>query len=128
MTELKPGLQATETITVDNTNTAKTMGSGSLDVFATPSMVALMEKAACSAIKEFLDPSDTSVGISLNITHDSATLLGKTVTATAKLTEVDGKKLTFAVSAKDDYGNIGKGTHQRFIVNVEKFINKLKNK
>lgn len=126
--DLKLGLKASESIIVNETNIARTMGSGSLDVFATPSMVALMEKAACSAINAYLSKEETSVGISLNITHDAATLPAKEVTATAELTKIEGKKLTFVVMAKDSYGTIGKGVHERFIVNIDKFIEKLKNK
>ncbi len=128
MTEIKIGLTATAIETVLYTNVASALGSGNLSVYATPSMVALMEKAACNAINPYLESDSSSVGISMNITHDSATLPGKIITATAELVEIDGRKLTFKVSAQDEYGIVGKGTHQRFIINKDKFMAKLKNK
>lgn len=123
--ELKPGLTGTAETVVRETNTALAMGSGSLHVFATPSMVALMEQAACNAVAACLDEESTSVGTLVNITHDAATALGKKVTATATLVEVQGRKLVFEVTAADEDKQIGKGTHERFIVNKEKFMAKL---
>ena len=103
--ELKPGLTGTAETVVRETNTALAMGSGSLHVFATPSMIALMTL--------------------VNITHDAATGMGKKVTATATLTAVKGRKLVFEITAADEDKQIGKGTHERFIVNKEKFMAKL---
>ncbi len=123
--ELKPGLTGTAETVVRETNTALAMGSGSLHVFATPSMIALMEQAACNAVAACLDEESTSVGTLVNITHDAATALGKKVTATATLVEVQGRKLVFEVTAADEDKQIGKGTHERFIVNKEKFMAKL---
>lgn len=123
--ELKPGLTGTAETVVHETNTALAMGSGSLHVFATPSMIALMEQAACNAVAACLDEESTSVGTLVNITHDAATGMGKTVTATATLVEVQGRKLVFEVTAADEDKQIGKGTHERFIVNKEKFMTKL---
>lgn len=123
--ELKPGLTGTAKTVVRETNTALAMGSGSLHVFATPSMIALMEQAACNAVAACLDEESTSVGTLVNITHDAATALGKKVTATATLVEVQGRKLVFEVTAADEDKQIGKGTHERFIVNKEKFMAKL---
>jgi fluoroacetyl-CoA thioesterase len=128
MTEIKIGLTATAIETVLYTNIASALGSGNLSVYATPAMVALMEKAACNILNPYLESDSSSVGVSMDITHDAATLPGKIITATAELVEVDGRKLTFKVSAQDEYGIIGKGIHRRFIVNKEKFITKLKNK
>ena len=107
--ELKPGLTGTAETVVRETNTALAMGSGSLHVFAT----------AC------LDEESTSVGTLVNITHDAATGMGKKVTATATLTAVEGRKLVFEITAADEDKQIGKGTHERFIVNKEKFMAKL---
>lgn len=123
--ELKPGLTGTAETVVRETNTALAMGSGSLHVFATPCMIALMEQAACNAVASCLDEESTSVGTLVNITHDAATAPGKKVTATATLVEVEGRKLVFEVTAADEDKQIGKGTHERFIVNKEKFMAKL---
>lgn len=123
--ELKPGLAGTAETIVRETNTALAMGSGSLHVFATPSMIALMEQAACNAVAACLDEESTSVGTLVNITHDAATSMGKKVTAKATLTAVEGRKLVFEITAADEDKLIGKGTHERFIVNKEKFMAKL---
>ena len=123
--ELKPGLAGTAETVVRETNTALAMGSGSLHVFATPSMIALMEQAACNAVAACLDEESTSVGTLVNITHDAATGMGKKVTVTATLTAVEGRKLVFEITAADEDKQIGKGTHERFIVNKEKFMAKL---
>lgn len=122
---LQENLIGTATVKVTEANTAATMKSGSLTVFATPAMCALMEEAACAAVNTHLEVDSGTVGISLNITHDRATALNDTVTATATLTKIDGRKLTFSVEAKDSEGIIGKGTHERFIINNEKFMSKV---
>lgn len=122
---LQPGLTGAAVTTVTDVNTAAAMKSGSLKVFATPSMCALMEEAACAAVNGHLEKGSGTVGVSLNITHDRATALGDTVTATATLTAVEGRKLTFSVEAKDSKGVIGQGSHQRFIINNEKFMAKV---
>ena len=124
MTKLHTGLTGTANVTVTEANIAATMKSGSLAVFAT-AMCALMEEAACAAVNAHLEEGSGTVGISLNITHDRATAMGDSVTATAKLTAVDGRKLTFEVSAADSKGVIGKGTHERFIIDNEKFMAKV---
>lgn len=123
--ELKPGLTGTAETVVRETNTALSMGSGSLHVFATPGMIALMEQAACNAVAVCLDEESTSVGTLVNVTHDAATGMGKAVTATATLVEVQGRKLVFEITAADEDKQIGKGTHERFIINKEKFMAKL---
>ena len=125
MSDLTTGLTGTATTTVTTANIAATMKSGSLAVFATPAMCALMEEAACAAVNAHLEEGSGTVGISLTITHDRATAMNDKVTATAKLTAIDGRKLTFEVSAADSKGNIGKGTHERFIINNEKFMAKV---
>ncbi len=124
MTKLHTGLTGTANVTVTEANIAATMKSGSLAV-ATPAMCALMEEAACAAVNAHLEKGSGTVGISLNITHDRATAMGDSITATAKLTAVDGRKLTFEVSAADSKGVIGKGTHERFIIDNEKFMAKV---
>ncbi len=123
--ELKAGLVGRAEQKVTAAVTAVAMGSGSLAVYATPAMCALMEKAACAAIAPCLGEGETSVGISLHITHDRASGLGSKVTATATLVEVDGRKLSYKVEAADEQGPIGSGQHQRFLVNAAKFLAKL---
>lgn len=125
MSKLIPGLTGSASVAASTANSAATMKSGSLAVFATPAMCALMEEAACAAINAKLEAGSGTVGISLNITHDRATKLGDTVTATATLTAVDGRKLTFEVQAEDSKGVIGKGSHERFVINNEKFMAKV---
>ncbi len=121
---IEKGLKGTAEIAVDSFNTAKSMGSGSLEVFATPSMVALMEKAAVNAVAEFLSDNETTVGTLINTEHISATPVNMTVTAEAEVTEVNGREIVFSVTARDEAGIIGRGTHKRFIVNAEKFMKK----
>jgi len=109
---------------VEREDTAKEVGSGSLLVYATPCMVALMEGAACEAIEEALGDDKTTVGIGLNIEHISATPVGMDVRAEATVTEIDGKVVTFEVRAFDEAGEIGKGTHKRVIVATQKFLDR----
>lgn len=122
---LNAGLIGIATTIVTEANIAATMKSGSLAVFATPAMCALMEEAACAAVNAHLEAGSGTVGISLSITHDRATAMNDTVIATATLTTVEGRKLVFSVEAKDSKGIIGKGTHERFIINNEKFMAKV---
>ena len=124
--KLEKGLSATATTTVTAANTALVMGSGDLEVFATPSMVALMEHAAMTAVAPALPEGSTTVGAEMNTTHIKPSGLGASVTATAILTEVDGRKLTFNVGARDAEGLIGEGIHIRYIVDREKFMAKVK--
>jgi predicted thioesterase len=100
------------------------MGSGELEVYATPAMVALMEKAAWTSVAPHLDEGQGTVGVSMNIKHLSATPLGMTVTAKSTLTAIDRRKLTFTVEAFDESGKIGEGTHERFIVDNRSFQEK----
>ena len=125
MKELRIGAAAQVSEMVLHTNTAAAMGSGSLDVYATPALVALMEKAACAIVDSCLDDETTSVGISLSISHDAPTAVGRMVTAKAVLVGVDGRKLSFKVTASDEHGIIGQGSHERFLVKKEKFMAKL---
>jgi len=117
-------IKATVTELVTDKNTAITVGSGSLTVYATPAMLALMEKAACEAIKLLLNEGETTVGTSLNVAHVAATPVGMTVSATAELLERDGRKFIFKVTASDEIGIIGEGTHERFCVLSQKFTDK----
>ena len=122
--EIKHGLKHTVTELVTTKNTAKTMGSGSMEVYATPAMTCLMEKAAAEAVEALLCDGWTTVGISLNIQHKAATPIGLSVRAEAEVTAADGRKITFAVRAFDEQGEIGCGVHERFAVMKEKFMAK----
>ena len=122
--EITVGMKAEVSTLVEREDTASEVGSGSLLVYATPCMVALMEGAACEAIEEALSDSQTTVGIELNIQHLSATPVGLEVRAEAEVTAVEGKIITFSVTAYDEAGEIGKGTHKRAIVNSQKFLEK----
>ena len=122
---LKAGLTYTSKVVVDSDNCASAVGSGGLNVFATPSMVALMENAAMNAVAPVLPEGSTTVGTEINTTHIKPTALGDEVEATATLMHVEGRKLSFAVEARDTKGIIGRGTHVRFVVDVERFLAKL---
>lgn len=122
---IEVNLTGNASVSVSSANTAAAMKSGSLAVFATPAMCALMEEAACAAVAAHLEEDSGTVGISLNITHDRATKLGDTVTATATVTAVEGRKITYTVEACDSKGIIGKGTHERFLIDNEKFMAKV---
>lgn len=122
--EITVGMKAEVSTLVEREDTALEVGSGSLLVYATPCMVALMEGAACEAIAEALSENVTSVGTELNIQHTSATPAGLEVRAEAEVTAVDGKVITFQVRAFDEAGEIGKGTHKRVIVSTQKFLDK----
>ena len=120
--EIIVGMKGEVSTLVEREDTAKEVGSGSLLVYATPCMVALMEGAACEAIEEALDDTRTTVGTELNIQHLSATPVGLEVRAEAVVTAVDGKVITFEVKAYDEAGEIGKGIHKRVIVPTHKFL------
>lgn len=123
---METGLSFTSNLKVEKQYTALEMGSGDLEVLATPTMVALMENAAMKAVANDLSEEETTVGGMMNTTHIKPSAIGEEVSATAVLVEVEGKKLTFSVEAKDSKGNvIGQGTHIRFIVNRERFLSKL---
>lgn len=119
------GLKYESTTVVSAANTAATLGSGDMDVFATPAMVALMENAAMLAVKDHLPEGSATVGTQISTSHLKASPLGASITASAELIEVDGRRLTFAVKAWDEKGTIGEGTHTRFVVDRERFLSKL---
>lgn len=118
------GMKARVEDVVVQENTAICAGSGTLPVFATPFMCALMEKAAWMAIAPELSEGNSSVGTQLHISHLSATPVGLKVWAESEVTAVDGKRITFKVSAGDEKGIIGEGTHERFIVTDDRFLAK----
>ena len=107
-------------------DTAKAQGSGQLEVLATPRLVALMENAAMLTVAPSLSPEETTVGGQISITHLAPSAVGTEIAATTVLEKVEGRKLTFSVTAKEGDKLIGEGTHVRFIVNKEKFMAKLK--
>lgn len=123
---LEKGLSAQSRTTVCRENTAARMGSGDMEVFATPVMVALMENAAMTAVAAELPEGSTTVGAEMNATHIKPSGLGAEITATAVLTEVEGRKLTFNVGARDAGGMIGEGVHIRYVVDRRKFMDKVK--
>ncbi len=122
---LEKGLTRQCRTTVAADNTAAAMGSGDLPVFATPAMVALMEHAALEAVAPELPEGSTTVGAEMNVAHIKPSGLGAEITATAVLTAVEGRKLTFNVGARDADGMIGEGVHVRYVVDRQKFMAKL---
>ncbi len=122
--EITCGLKNTVTDRVSENSIAKTLGSGSLEVYATPAMTCLMEKAATEALEPLLADGWTTVGISLDVQHKAATPVGLSVRAEAEVTAVEGRKITFRVRAFDDKEEIGSGVHKRFAVLKEKFLAK----
>ena len=125
---LKIGLKGRAETIVTEQNTAEAIGSGLVPVFGTPYMIALMENAAVNAIQPCLAADEGSVGTLLNIAHSSATPIGMKVWANAAVTAVEGKKITFEVTAFDEAGEIGHGTHERFIIKPERFLAKAQGK
>ncbi|MCD8217326.1 MAG: thioesterase family protein [Clostridiales bacterium] len=121
---LETGIRGEQQVNVVYENSAAAVGSGLLEVFATPSMIALMEKTASASVQPFLEDGQGTVGIELRIKHLAATPLGMTVCCESELTEIDGRRLVFSVKAYDDAELIGEGTHERFIINNEKFMGK----
>ncbi len=121
---LKQGILGKEQAIVSHSNSAVAMGSGTLEVFSTPGMIALMESAACSSLKGHLEPGKTTVGVSIDAKHISATPLGMTVYCESELCEVDGKRLVFKITAFDKCGVIGTATHERMIVDAKKLLEK----
>ena len=122
---LKEGLKYTSSVVVALENCASQVGSGGMDVFATPSMVALMENAAMNAVADVLPEGSTTVGIEISTSHVKASGIGAEIKATAVLVAIDGRKLVFDIEACDGEGVIGKATHTRFIVDRERFLAKV---
>ncbi len=122
--EITVGLKAEVATLVETADTALEVGSGSLRVYATPCMAALMEGAACEALEGCLSEEQTTVGIELNLKHVAATPVGMEVRAEAEVTAVDGKIITFMITAYDEAGKIGEAEHKRAIVNSQKFLDK----
>ncbi len=125
---LKAGIKGHQELVVTQELTAKNMGSGVMDVFATPAMLALMEKTAFTSVASYLNEGCGSVGTKVDIEHVASSPVGMKITCDSELIEVEGRKLVFKVEAYDEKGLIGKGTHERFIVENKKFQEKTDNK
>ena len=121
---METGIKGKSTVICDENNCAAAMGSGALKVFATPSMVALMEKAAWESVQPFLEEGQGTVGTLMNVKHLAATPVGMKITAECTLEEVDGRRLVFSVKAYDEKGLIGEGEHERFVIKCESFVAK----
>ena len=124
MSDIKIGTIFKKEITVTENLLAVNVGSGDVSVYATPMMLALMEEVSAKCLQGFLDDGMTSVGTSISSSHVAATPMRMIVEASAKIIAVDGRKVSFAISASDEKGVIGEGSHERFIVNLEKFNQK----
>ena len=122
------GLRGTASTTVTPEKTAAACGSGSLPVFGTPFLLALMEEATCNAVSDALEDGQSTVGVSMDIRHSAPSPVGMEVRAEATLTEVTGKMLTFSVTAYDQAGEIGSGTVCRCIIRSESFLTRCQSK
>lgn len=125
---METGIRGEQMIIVTEQQTAKYLGSGELAVFATPCMIALMENTAYKSVQPFLDPGQGTVGTLLNVKHLAATPVGMEVRCETKLIEIDRKRLVFEVKAFDACGLIGEGTHERFVIDNQKFMQKANGK
>lgn len=126
MKTIELGISHTLEITLTDAHSAINVGSGDVNVFGTPAMIALMENASINLMHEYFDEGETSVGIQLEVFHTRATPIGEEVRITAKLTNVEeGRKLSFELLAEDAKGAIGHGTLQRAVINKERFMAKL---
>lgn len=121
---LQVGTKGKKTVVVTSENTAENMLSGLLPVYATPSLIAFMEYTCSDTVQPFLEAGMGTVGTLVNIKHTSASPVGSTITCECELEQIDGRRLVFKVTAHDDFGPVGEGVHERFIINNEKFIAK----
>ena len=122
------GMRGRAVAVVTEEDTAQAQGSGLVPVFSTPRMIALMEQAAVNAVQSFLLPGRTTVGTRLDVTHDAATPVGMKVTAEAEVTAIEGRRITFTVSAYDNEEQIGPETHERAIIWTSKFLDRVQSK
>lgn len=125
---IRPGLSMEKSERVTDDNTANKYASGGVEVYATPAMIGLMENAAYSCVQNGLPEGWSTVGTALDVKHLAATPVGLTVTARAEVVVAEGRRLLFKVEAFDNREKIGEGTHERFIINLDKFLNRVKNK
>lgn len=123
--DIKPGIKGKQQLIVTDDVTAASYGSGLVEVFATPAMIALMERTCQLSVQKLLDEGYMTVGSLVNVKHLKATPVGMQVECESELTFQDGRRLVFKVSASDERGQIGEGIHERFIVNREEFMHKL---
>ena len=128
LTALRPGLRGEAFLTVGEEHTAPRVGSGAIHVLATPVMINLIEAAALAAVEKLLPPGHQSLGTVLHVRHIAATPVGMRVTAFATVEKIDGRTIAFKVEARDERELIGDGTHERVVVNVEKFDQRVKRK
>ena len=128
LSKLRPGLVGAADLRVGVEHTAPSIGSGVIPVLGTPVMINLMEGAALAAVEHLLPAGHQSLGIHLDVRHIAATPIGMRVRATAELTNVEGRTLTFRVEARDEREVIGDGTHQRVVVNVARFDQRVQQK
>lgn len=126
--QLSVGIQGEARLTVDESNTAIALGSGTVRVLATPALVALLENAAQKSVAPYLEDGTTTVGTKVNIKHLAATPVGLNVTAYSRLTELDGRRLVFELEARDEVEVVATGVHERFIVKVDSFMKRAANK
>ena len=119
---INTGIKGSRSVEVTESNTAMALGSGNLPVFATPAMIALIEQTASESVGPFLEEGTSTVGTHLDIAHTSATPVGMTATCETELVKVDRRRLVFSVTVRDAKGEIGSGTHERFVVDIEKFM------
>ena len=124
MSRLQEGLTGSIEFIVDDEHTAKEIGSGTLEVLATPAMIAMLEKAAWTTVQPYLEEGFGTVGTLMNVTHEAPTPIGMKVEGIAKLVGTDERKLVFEVDAYDEKGHIGGGTHERYIVQNDRFQSK----
>jgi len=128
MEKVLPGLQGVKTITVSDAQLATHLGSGQVEVFATPAMIALIESAAVSAIDPLLPEEQASVGIAVDVRHLAATPRDQQVRAQAEVTAIDGRRVTFRVQVWDEQELIGEGTHTRYVIDVARFTERVQSK
>jgi fluoroacetyl-CoA thioesterase len=128
LAQIRPGLHGSATLVVAEAHTAPKIGSGRVHVLATPIMINLMEAAALDAIESLLPEGYQSLGIHLNVSHQAATPVGMRVTAIARVSNLDGRKVRFEVEARDEREIIGGGSHERVVVNVSRFDERVQRK
>ena len=125
---MEKGIKNTRTITVTPDKTAEVMGSGTLPVFATPAMVALMENSAAESVEALVGEGNTTVGTVINVKHLSADPIGVEVTCESALVEVDGRRLVFEIKVSDRDGVVGEAHHERFVIDKTRFMDKVQKK